>query len=510
MTESKTHPHAENDKKREDEKREDLTFTDVDSLVTPNVLGGTFRDFPLKREFDSLNEKIDSLALSVKSLKLNSTQVALDSKLPTCLKSVECGNITEDVWKEINNIAELTAAVPAMKFFPGNVTEKAPSVLRCEPCFNLLQSRFSGLVKDNPIKYALRGIGKYASSLSSGLLIPSEKAECLISGGNMYWHQMKRSIKQHLGCIGNHSQLHFEALQYQTTMKKRKARGEKVTENLIRIALSVLKSKSAAKHFESQIASHVATGSDLGDFGHSRNHFNEILIAMNVWVDQRTASFLAKPMPSTGFPPHFFISADKSTPQRFTNQAIMICPIADGIRVAIPVNSPEVYSKELDAVPGTVSGANARQLAQQIVANIKQAFGSTPEFSLKASWQGTVCDGQYQAKEFKATMHSEIGVSVDKEFSEVIWDPSHWLNLAITDVRDDKIGSSSTFMKRVVNRAKNIHSMFQRGKMLSCATSIAQSKGLKLRMTQGNCATRFWSSQYRQFTNIIHGFEVYA
>ena len=80
---------------------------------------------------------------------------------------------------------------------------------------------------------------------------------------------------------------------------------------------------------------------------------------MNVWVDQRTASFLAKPMPSTGFPPHFFISADKSTPQRFTNQAIMICPIADGTRVAIPVNSPEVYSKEPDAIPGTISGANA-------------------------------------------------------------------------------------------------------------------------------------------------------
>ena len=42
------------------------------------------------------------------------------------------------------------------------------------------------------------------------------------------------------------------------------------------------------------------------------------------------------------------------------------------------------------------------------------------------------------------------------------------------------------------------------------AIAIAQSKGVKLKMTQGNCATRFWSSQYRQFLNIIDGFEVYA
>ena len=73
MTESKPHPHAEKDKKREDEKREDLTLTDVDNLAAPNVLEGTFGDFPLKRELDSLDEKIDSLALSVKSLKLHST-----------------------------------------------------------------------------------------------------------------------------------------------------------------------------------------------------------------------------------------------------------------------------------------------------------------------------------------------------------------------------------------------------------------------------------------------------
>ncbi len=65
-------------------------------------------------------------------------------------------------------------------------------------------------------------------------------------------------------------------------------------------------------------------------------------------------------------------------------------------------------------------------------------------------------------------------------------------------------------MKRVVNQSKNIHSMFQRGKILISALELAHSPGIKLKMTQGNCATRFWSSQFRQFINIIDGFAVYA
>ena len=81
--------------------------------------------------------------------------------------------------------------------------------------------------------------------------------------------------------------------------------------------------------------------------------------------------------------------------------------------------------------------------------------------------------------------------------------------LAILDIRDDKIGSSA-FFKRLINRSKNIHAMFGRGKMLSSAIAIAQEKHIRLKMTQGNCTTRFWSSQYQQFQNIISSFEVYG
>ena len=250
-----------------------------------------------------------------------------------------------------------------------------------------------------------------------------------------------------MACSGEHSQLHYDALQHEAVMKKRQERGERVTQNLIRIAVGVIKSKSAAQHFESQIAAHVSTGSDLGDLGHSRNHFNEIMAAISAWIDRQTAIFLWNPLESTSFPPHFFTTADKSSPRHLSNQAVMICPMVNGERAAIPINSTIVYSSKNKDDVGNVSGATAGELANQIVVTIKQAFEPAtpdfPEFDLKLSWQGI----KYQAKEFGDTLHEVLDVDIDPEFSAVIWDPSHWINLAILDIRDDKIGSSSAFLK---------------------------------------------------------------
>ena len=69
-----------------------------------------------------------------------------------------------------------------------------------------------------------------------------------------------------------------------------------MVENLVKIAWSVIKSKSAGLYFENEIASHISTGSDLGDMCHSRNHFNEILAAMNAWIDSQTGAHPSKPL----------------------------------------------------------------------------------------------------------------------------------------------------------------------------------------------------------------------
>ena len=227
---------------------------------------------------------------------------------------------------------------------------------------------------------------------------------------------------------------------------------------------------------------------------------------MGVWVDRQSASFLGKPLQSTGFPPHFFITADmqehtstyyESSSYDLSNyewrKGRYSCRLTKSIFVRRWSNS------------GAGLRRNADELAKQAIYSINKAFAGNMEFELRSSWQGTSCDSQYQANEFGATLYKELNVRVDPKFSVVIWDLSHWLN-----IRDDKIGRSGNFLRNVVNRSKNIHSMFNRGKMLSSAMAIARSKGVKLKMTQGNCATRFWSSQYRQFLNIIDGFEVYA
>ena len=94
-------------------------------------------------------------------------------------------------------------------------------------------------------------------------------------------------------------------LQYDRERKKVINRTKKVMENLVGIAISTIKSQSAARHFETMIAAHQFTGSDVGDFGHSRKNFPAILKAANVWFNQQTTNFLRSPLPSTGLPPSF-------------------------------------------------------------------------------------------------------------------------------------------------------------------------------------------------------------
>lgn len=65
----------------------------------------------------------------------------------------------------------------------------------------------------------------------------------------------------------------FFVLKYQQELNKRKVRGKKVTENLVGIALTVIKTKAAALHFETMVPAHAFTGSDVAEFGHGRKQF---------------------------------------------------------------------------------------------------------------------------------------------------------------------------------------------------------------------------------------------
>ena len=91
------------------------------------------------------------------------------------------------------------------------------------------------------------------------------------------------------------------------------------------------KDKISARHYEALVASHASTGSDVGELGHGRKQFIALLRAAEVWCDWQIAMFLSTPLPSTKLPPHsIYVTADKYTPNRISNQAVMVCPIIAG------------------------------------------------------------------------------------------------------------------------------------------------------------------------------------
>ncbi len=159
--------------------------------------------------------------------------------------------------------------------------------------------------------------------------------------------------------------------------------------------MTVVRTKSAALHYETLVASHASTGSDVGEIGHGQKQFIAILRAAEVWCDRQIAIFLSTPLPSTKLPPHFYVTADKSTPNRISNQAVMICSMVAGRQKAIAVSAPEVYEPAESGIDGDVSGAHAPELATTIYQNVKDVYSTIQDSSLQGAWMGTVCDGAY-------------------------------------------------------------------------------------------------------------------
>lgn len=106
-----------------------------------------------------------------------------------------------------------------------------------------------------------------------------------------------------------------------------------VVKNQLRATLTFVKTKSAALHYETNIAQLFAAGADVGDYGHSRHMFVPMLKAACTYINKDVSRFMSTPLPNTGMPPHFY--GDKSTNHRTTNQVTLICPVVEGQRQAI-------------------------------------------------------------------------------------------------------------------------------------------------------------------------------
>ena len=125
-----------------------------------------------------------------------------------------------------------------------------------------------------------------------------------------------------------------------------------IAKNQLCAAIGVVKTKSAAIQYEECIAELQAAGADVGDLGHSRKMFPEMIKVACTYIDKKTADFLSTPLPNTGMPPHFYITADKSTNCHITNQVTVIWPIVNGTREGIILDAREVYTNS-DGTGGT-------------------------------------------------------------------------------------------------------------------------------------------------------------
>ena len=271
-----------------------------------------------------------------------------------------------------------------------------------------------------------------------------------------------------------------------------------VTENLVKVALNTVQTKCAAQQYETNISCRISTGSEMGNIGHGRKLFVDILHVSEIWLDSKAARFLSTSLVSTSFPPHFYLSADKSTVHRVTNQAIVICPMIAGKQQAIPV-------QELEDIDHSITEATADKLADNLYETITSTY-SIGEDTVAQSWQGTVCDGLYQASMSEKRLN-ELREKNDPVFDRVIWDPPHSVNLAAQDVLS---GWSSEFFSRLVSRSSRIHQMFNHGKMFALAKRQAvQSQCQRLLVTRRTCSTRFFTSQYHELEKLMTSLPVY-
>ena len=120
--------------------------------------------------------------------------------------------------------------------------------------------------------------------------------------------------------------------------------------NIFRATIVDLKLGAAKMQFETLISFLACCAVDVGSNGHSCNNFNHILCVEKT-VDNRINAWLNTPLPSRLLPPHFWVTVDKATPSRTTNQAVMIVAREkSGVPCPIPIAVPPVYSDFTEAM----------------------------------------------------------------------------------------------------------------------------------------------------------------
>ena len=275
-------------------------------------------------------------------------------------------------WKKVNNLVELVNEIDCLQLYPLTENDEnefegnSGAILRCETCFTLYKDKASRLT---PAK-AAKKLSRDCVSICTGRYLSEERMKELIDGDGPYWRKLKSAVIQHMLCSVD-GQTHFKALTALSEERNLMAKHYEAAETLVKSALVSIKAKSAAVHYEEQVAFAFSLGAQVGQNGHSRKLVPDLVRCLLVAIDETTKKELLKCLPSTGLPPHYFMALDKATVNKRTNQGVTICPTIGGVKVPIVVGAAEVYKPTNG---GGVEGGKAEDSAEQALKQIEEKF----------------------------------------------------------------------------------------------------------------------------------------
>jgi len=212
-------------------------------------------------------------------------------------------------------------------------------------------------------------------------------------------------------------------------------------------------------------------------------------------VDFLHGQMLQTPLASTGYRPHFYLSFDKSTFSRTSNQLVVICPVLNGARRSIIVNASSVYSLHEADDDVLIAGGSDISLANDIKGQIQRHF---PSLSFEYA-MGACADGQYRSNVFNTELFGD-------SFRTVMWDQAHLLELVF---KDGCKGASESFMSLIQKRLSLFHRKLKHGLgnvSIEAAAAELKVKGLK---SKSYNMIRFFPSLLAALKNLVDNFPTY-
>uniref|UniRef100_A0A1I8FS65 SET domain-containing protein n=1 Tax=Macrostomum lignano TaxID=282301 RepID=A0A1I8FS65_9PLAT len=389
------------------------------------------------------------------------------------------------------------------------------TILYCVPCYNVLMEGTAFSPKLTVAERHSTLNPKSMGTLARGQLITKLEMTEILACGEAF-SRLRYRIVKHLS--GIEAVGHVKAMKKYADRKIEEKRVSGTVRRLLRCSVANIESASASKHYETFVSMLYRSDAEVGQRGHGRyvpyyvvcicmplaklwlfctlfvnlpptmhptREFNKELWSLfEVTADKYTAEFLQTPLPSTGCPPCYAIACDKSTPGRITNQAVMVLARCEtGDAVAIPGGAPAVYSKEMDG-----SGPVLVQRLFQGLANFDLPIDRLV---------GVIADGQYQTAPFKTAIFEKLKEAGADYEIPINWDPAHFINLAVTNVRDSDDGEA---LQDFIDRANLFPHLFGHGRGRSALEIASEDHAGAI---SSFASQRFTSSAMNQWQTIF-------